>query len=64
MNYDRQKNKLILNKDKESFMNWNDIIAISSRITDPFERLIILLYTYIPPRRRKDYYLKYYSKSL
>ena len=32
-----------------------------SRITDPFERLIISLYTYIRPRRREDYYLLYYS---
>ena len=34
-----------------------------SRITDLFERLIISLYTYIPPRRRKDYYSIYYSNK-
>ena len=49
--YDWQENKLILLKDKESFINWNDIIATRDRIIDSFERLIISLYTYIPPRR-------------
>ena len=34
-----------------------------NNITDPFERLIISLYTYIPPRRREDYYLMYYSNK-
>ena len=63
INHDRQENKRISKKDKESFMNWNDIIAIRNYITDPFERLIISLYTYIPPRRREDYYLMYYSKK-
>ena len=41
-------------------MNWNDIIAIRNNITDPFDRLIISLYTYIFPRGREDYYLMYY----
>ena len=34
-----------------------------SRITDPFEILIILLYTYIPPCRREDYYSMYYLNN-
>ena len=63
INYDRQENKLISKKDKEQFMNWNDIIAMRNDITDPFERLIISLYTYIPPRRLEDYYLMYYSNK-
>ena len=63
INYDRQENKLISKKDKEQFMNWSDIISMRNNITDPFERLIILLYTYIPPRRREDYYLMYYSNK-
>ena len=45
-------------------MNWNDIITMRSRLTDPFERLIISLYTYIPSRRREDYYSMYYSNKL
>ena len=45
-------------------MNWNDIIAKRSRITDLFERLIYLLYTYIFPRRQDNYYLIYYSNIL
>ena len=34
-----------------------------NNITDPFERLIISLYTYNPPRKREDYYLMYYSNK-
>ena len=34
-----------------------------NNITDPFERLIISLYTYIPLCRREDYYLMYYSNT-
>ena len=41
-------------------MNWNDIIAMIDRIDNPFQRLIIKLYTYIPSRRREDYYSMYY----
>ena len=63
INYDRQENKHISQKDKELFMNLNDIIAIRSRITDLFERLIISWYTYFPPCRREDYYLMYYSNK-
>ena len=63
INYDRQDNKLISKKDKESFMNWNDIIAMRNNITYSVERLIISLYTYIPPRKREDYYLMYYSNK-
>ena len=33
---------------------------MKNRITDPFESLIISLYTYIPPRRRENYYSMYY----
>ena len=44
-------------------MNWNDIIAMRNNITDPFEKLIISLYTYIPSRRREDYNLMYYSNK-
>ena len=49
INNDKQVNKLISNKDKVSFMNSNDIIAMRGRITDPLKRLIISLYTLIPP---------------
>ena len=61
--YDRKENKLISNKYKESFMNWTDIIAMRNRIANPFQRLIISLYTYIPHRRREDYYSMYYSNK-
>ena len=38
---------------------------MESRITDLFERLITSNYTYIPFRRKEDYYSMYYSnKSL
>ena len=44
-------------------MNWCDIKAMRNNITDPLERLIISFYTYIPSRRREDYYLMYYSNK-
>ena len=45
-------------------MNCNNIITIRRLINDLFERLLILLYTYIFYRRREDYYLMYYLKIL
>ena len=35
-----------------------------NKIADLFQRLIISLYFYIPPRRKEDYYSMYYSNKL
>ena len=36
---------------------------MKSRMIDPFEKLIISLYTYCPPRRKEDYYSMYNSNN-
>ena len=51
-------------KDKELFMNWNDKVTMRNKITDPFTKLILLLYTYISPRIWEDYYSLYYLNKL
>ena len=37
---------------------------MKNHLTNTLEKLAIALYTYIPPRRRKNYYLMYYSSNI
>ena len=44
-------------------MTWDDIIKMRDNIPDTeiYEKLILYLYTYFPPRRIKDYHQMYYT---
>ena len=44
-------------------MTWDDVIKLRDNIPDTeiYEKLILYLYTYFPPRRVKDYHQIYYS---
>ena len=59
----RKKNEFSKQSDADNFMNWEDILTMRDSITDPLEKLVISLYTYSPPRRRRDYFNFYYLDS-
>ena len=44
-------------------MTWDDVIKMRDNIpdTDIYEKLILYLYTYFPPRKIRDYHQMYYS---
>ena len=48
-------------------MSWNEIIQMRDNIPDTqdriYEKLILYLYTYFPPRRVEDYHQMYYSNK-
>lgn len=48
---------------RNSFMELDKIIKMRDRITDPLEKLVISLYTYIPFRSWLDFKLMYYTNK-
>ena len=66
--YEEEQNKNELTEKKlKSFMTWNEVIKLRDSMPDTqdriYEKLILYLYTYFPPRRVKDYHLMYYSNK-
>jgi hypothetical protein len=47
-------------KEKESWVDWEDVIAKRNELTDIRQKLVLGLYTYHPPRRLMDYEEMYY----
>ena len=58
---ERNKNKLT-EEHKKSFISWNKVIQLRDNMPDTmiYEKLILYLYTYFPPRRVKDNHQMYY----
>ena len=71
--YEEERNKNELTKEElDSFMTWDDVIKIRDNIPETedrglnspiYEKLILYLFTYFPPRRIKDYHQMYYSNK-
>ena len=64
--YEEERNKNELTKNElESFMTWDDVNKMRHNISDTeiYEKLILYLYTYFPPRRIRDYHQMYYSNK-
>ena len=64
--YEEERNKNELTEEElKSFMTWNEVIQMRDNMPDTniYEKLILYLYTYFPPRRVKDYHLMYYSNK-
>ena len=62
--YEEERNKNELSKEElEAFMTWDDFIKMIDNLLDTeiYEKLILYLYTYFPPRRVKDYHQMYYT---
>ena len=49
-------------KEKESFVDWKDVIAKRDELTR--QKLVLGLYTYHPPRRIMDYEEMYYVENM
>ena len=66
--YEEEWNKNELTEEqKKSFITWNEVIQMRDNMPDTqdriYEKLILYLYTYFPPRRVKDYHQMYYSNK-
>jgi hypothetical protein len=46
---------VLTQRESQSFMSWHDIVHIASQVTDIWDKLLVSMYTLIPPARN-DYY--------
>lgn len=66
-----QSSNLMTTSEKNNFTSWGTILAIRDALSEYvkehpskyFYYVLISLYTYIPPRRKCDYYKMYYSNN-